>query len=210
MPLANLGLVSQFDASDAQRLTAAAPRSERVVRCVAGFYPHADQAASVAAALRNQFGLHATQLTVIQPAGLTRRAFATLAERWRQLRPRWGWTHVLGQLTIGATVGMLSGGTAALLGWMLLGDTGLEPDAWDWLQPGLWIGALAGMVTATAVSVNQPRHRFDDTVVRKLHQGYCVVVAHRLTPHDEAPVLAYLQDTSHSWCAEAPARQSRL
>lgn len=210
MPLADMGLVSRFDASDTPLLAATPARSQRVLRCVAGFYGHAGQAESVAGALRQQFGLHATQLTVICPAGLTHQSFATLAERWQRLRPRWGWPHVLGKLAMGATVGLGSGALSALLGWMLLGDTSLEGNAWAWLQPGLWIGALAGMTTAAVVSVNQPRHRFDDTVVRKLRQGYSVVVAHRLLPGDEAPVLAYLQDTSRGWCAEAPVRQPRL
>jgi hypothetical protein len=154
-------------------------------------------------------GLRSEQLSVVQPEGLTRAAFHREARQWQQRRPRRAWRQSLAQLALGTVAGLITGGLASTVAYLTLAapDTGL--DAWSWLQPGLWAGAVAGAV-ASSVFLRQPRHRFDQTVARKLRQGFCVVVAHGLSPADEASVLACIQDTSHSWCAEAPQRPQRL
>jgi hypothetical protein len=183
---------------------------------VAGFYANARQAEAVAATLRRQHGLGRSQLAVINPAGLTRRAFRREARQWQQHRPRGAWRHTLRQaprhLAVGAAAGLLTGGLAALVGHVghvghaLLAGPDMGPQAWAWLQLGGWAGAVAGIAAAAAVAAFRPRHRFDETMRRKLRQGQCAVVVHGLSTDDEAPVLAYLQATSHSWCAEAPER----
>lgn len=210
MPLVELGLVSRFEADDPALQQRPAPASRRTLRCVAGFYALPAEAQVVAASLRRQFGLDDHQVEVIPPDGLTRQAFSRVAQRWQCLRPRWG---LLGQglhLVIGAATGMLTGGAASLLGWVLLAGADTGAGLLPWLVPGLWAGAVAGAVSALVMCWRQARHRFDDTVARKLRRGYSAVVAHGLATRHEAAVLAYLQDTSHSWCAEAPRRDVRL
>lgn len=210
MPLADMGLVSRFDPADLAAHPGERPSSQHVVRCVAGFYGEAGNADRVAATLRMQFGVPSSQVVVIHPSGLTRDAFQRLAARWQSLRPAWGWGQQLLHVLLGAVTGLVTGGTTAALAWSLAHDDEAMVQSMSWLVPGLWAGALAGAVTAALMMRRQPRHRFDDTVVRKLRRGYCVVVAHGLAEHHEALVLAYLQDTSHSWCAEAPQREQRL
>lgn len=209
MPLVDLGLVSRIEADDPALVQRPAMPSRRTLRCVAGFYGRPDDAQAVAHALREQFGLAEDQVEVIRPAGLTRQDFERVAQRWRCLRPRWGRLGPGVHLFIGAATGMLTGGVAALLDWVLIGSSQPGPDALAWLLPGLWAGALAGAATAVVVSWRQSCHRFDDTVARKLRRGYSAVVAHGLAERHEAPVLAHLQDTSRSWCAEAPRREMR-
>lgn len=211
MPLVELGLVSRLDAQHPALTPRRHASSQRMLRCVAGFYGDPRHAQAVADALRLRFGLRDDQVDVIRADGLTRQALARAAQRWQCLRPRWGGLkqglHLLG----GALTGMVTGGVAAVLGWLLIGGAGdTAADAWAWLLPGLWAGALSGATTALAMSWRQPRHRFDLTVARRLRRGYSAVVAHGLGELQEAGVLAHLQDTSHSWCAEAPRRDPRL
>ncbi len=214
MPLIDLGLVQRFNAADAAHLGQGRAPSQRMVRCVAGFYGGegaAGTAEAVARHLQGELGLQPGQVQVIRPAGLTRHAYRHAARRWQQLRPRWGLAGQVLQLLAAAAAGLLAGGLSAALGWVLLqpdSAPAAEPLAWLW--PGMWAGALIGALVSGAMAWRQPRHRFDDTVARKLRQGCCVVVAHGLDEAQEAPALACLQDSSHSWCAEAPQRCERL
>ncbi|MDT7835051.1 hypothetical protein [Aquabacterium sp. OR-4] len=210
MPLVELGLVSRLDSRDAARLDTRPPPSQRLVRCAAGFYGDAQTAQAVAAQLGALHGLHHEQVALIHPAGLTRAGFAQLAQRWQKLRPHWGLRQQAGQVLLAALGGLLLGGLVAALAWLLLPASEPAVELTAWMGPGLLAGALAGGATRAVMGWREPRHRFDETVARKLRRGYSVVLAHGLSPAQEAPVLAHLQDSSHSWCAEAPRRAERL
>lgn len=183
MPLADMVLVRHVDTADAApRRSRGAGRDDdvRVLRCAAGFYLQERSAGIVADALGARFGLRPDQLTVIRPTGLTREGLAHLARRWQRLRPA------------------QDGGPQPCWSWQ----------AW-WLAPGLWAGVIAGAVSSALAPRRPQRHRFDRVVARQLQRGFSVVVAHGLGEHHEAPVLAYLQDSSHSWAAEAPPLRQR-
>lgn len=213
MPLADMGLVRHIDTADAApRRVGRARRDDdvRVLRCVAGFYQQEHNAGIVADALGARFGLRPTQLTVIRPSTLTQDGLARMSRRWQCLRPgaqdrAWQpWP-----LARGAAIGLVSGGLAAMLGLLVAHESGLSVNALSWLAPGLWAGAIAGVMTSALAARRPQQHRFDRVVARQLRRGFSVVVAHGLGEQDEAPVLAYLQDTSHSWAAEAPPLRQR-
>lgn len=214
MPLANMGLVRSVDnqevaLGDAHRVLPDRS-SQRMVRCAAGFYDDPRRAESAAAALRARFGLSDHQVTVISPSGLTRSSFGRVARRWQCLRPNMGRRHQLLRTACGALAGLVTGGLAASLGWAVANGGDSVADALGWFVPGLWAGALAGAVTTVVVTRRRAHHRFDQAVAHKLRRGFDVVVAHGLVQGHEGPVLAYLQDSSHSWCAEAPMGQWRV
>ena len=210
MRAAQLSLPSRPEAIVQARMSVARSRHRRPVRCVAAFYAEPKEALAVAGVLRREFGLNEDQLTVIQPDGLNRTAFRRAAQRWRQ---RWEVPTVqatLSRVALGVVIGLVTGGLAALAAGFFLGTPDAGAHAAAWMQPGLWAGAFAGAVAALVKPDAQTRHRFDEAVVRKLRQRHGVVVAHGLPASEQAPVLAYLQDTSHSWCAEAMQRRHRL
>lgn len=214
MPLADMGLVRHAEAlGAAQRRARNAPHDDdvRVLRCAAGFYMQEHNAAVVADALGARFGLRPTQLTVIRPSGLqTPDDLARMTRRWQCLRPSRSAARQRWQLLRGAATGLASGGLAALLGLLVAHESGVSVDALTWIAPGLWAGAIAGAVTSLLAARRRLRHRFDQVVERQVQRGFSVVVAHGLSEADEAPVLAYLQSTSHRWAAEAPQLRRRL
>lgn len=212
MPLVDMGLLRHVDTADAapRRSRSAGDDADvRVLRCVAGFYREERNAAIVADALGARFGLRPTQLTVIRPSNLTRDGLARMTQRWQCLRPAQDKARQPWRLARGAATGLVSGGLAAMLGLLVAQESGVSVDALSWMAPGLWAGAIAGAVTSALAARRPQRHRFDRAVARQLRRGYSVVVAHGLGEQDEAPVLAYLQDTSHSWAAEAPQLRQR-
>lgn len=209
MPLANMGLVHRFDADEDSSALASTPSrraDDRMVRCVAGFYSDARDLDAVAASLRNRLGLRDDQVTVVRAAGLRQDSFEQAARRWRSLRPPVRLGRLLSKIAVGTVTGLVCGGIAGAIGSAVahLGEPSL--DVFMWLVPGMIAGALSGGVTAALLANAGAAHRFDDTVARKLCRGFGVVVAHGLGERHEEPVLAYLQGTSHSWCAEAPKR----
>ena len=214
MPLANLGLVSRLTASDLAAIDPRPAPRQRVVRCAAGFYADARAADAVAQRLRAHIGLGARQMSVIHPGTLSRRALDQMSQRWQSLRPRWRLSQQAGPLALGVAVGMLVG---LLTGWLAglgagsadaaLLDAAAAQGASAWLLPELWTGALAGGATSLLLSVRRQRHRFDSAVARQLRHGRSVVVVHGIDERQAAPVLACLQESSDSWCAEAPRRR---
>lgn len=214
MPLANLGLVSRLTASDLAAIDPRAAARQRVVRCAAGFYADPRHAEAVAQRLRAHIGLGARQMSVIHPGALSRRSLDQVAQRWQALRPRWRLSQQAGPLALGVAMGMLVG---LVTGWLLgLGAGAPDPallqaeaghGLGSWLPPELWTGALAGGATSLLLSVRRPPHRFDSAVARQLRHGRSIVVVHGIDEHQAAPVLACLQESSDSWCAEAPRRR---
>ncbi len=210
MPLVDLGLVHSFHGADPTPWRHAGPAPERHVRCAAGFYKSAQSAENVGKTLRQQFGLRDEQVTLIHPNGLTRSAFERLAQHWQSLRPRGRFSDHAMHLASGAVIGLATGGIVAALAWALPGSSGLAEEPLNVLLPALWLGAIAGAVSGGLLSRRHPRRRFDAAVIRRLGRGYSVVVAHGLNRQQEADVLAHLQASSHSWCAEAPLHGKRL
>lgn len=210
MPLADMGLVRRFDMDDTGAAAPAAQSrrrpTDRMLRCVAGFYGDARDLEAVAAVMRSRFGLRDDQVSVVRPDRLRQDSFKQVARRWRSLRPAQRLGSLLSKIALGTLTGLVSGGLAGAVVGSLAQLADPSIDALAWLLPGLIAGALAGGVTAALLAGRRAMHRFDDTVARKLGSGYGVVVAHGLEERHEAPVLAYLQGTSHSWCAEAPRR----
>lgn len=206
MPLADMGLVRRFDMDDVPAAPIRRRADDRMLRCVAGFYGDPRDLDAVASALRSRFGLRADQVSVVRPGGPPQHEFQQVSRRWRSLRPTVRLGRLLSKIGLGALTGTVSGGIAGAIGGTVaqLGDASF--DAFAWLIPGMIAGALAGGVTAAVLASGRAAHRFDDTVVRKLGRGYGAVVAHGLEERHEAPVLAFLQGSSHSWCAEAPKR----
>lgn len=214
MPLADMGLVRHARTTDAlPRGVGGTRRDEdvRVLRCVAGFYLQEHNAAIVADALGARFGLRPSQLTVIRPSMLGRDGLARVSRRWQCLRPtaqhNSAWQPWA--LARGAAAGLVSGGLVAMLGVLVAQQSGLAVNALSWLAPGLWAGAIAGAATSALAARRPQQHRFDRAVASALQRGFSVVVAHGLGEQDEAPVLAYLQETSHRWAAEAPQLRQR-
>ncbi|MES2717966.1 MAG: hypothetical protein V4795_19520 [Pseudomonadota bacterium] len=210
MPLVDLGLVHSFHGADPTPWRQAGSAPERHVRCAAGFYKSAHSAENVANTLRQQFGLLDAQVTLIHPDGLTRSAFERVAQHWQSLRPGGRFSDQVPHLAAGAVIGLVTGGIAAALAWAVPGNTGLAEQPLSVLLPALWLGAMAGAVSGALLSRRHPRRRFDAAVIRRLSRGFSVVVAHGLNRQQEADVLAHLQASSHSWCAEAPLHGKRL
>lgn len=210
MPLVDLGLVHSLHGAEPTPWRRAGSTAERRVRCAAGFYKSTHSAQTVADALRQNFGLGDGQITLVHPSGLTRTAFERVAQHWQSLRPHGRFSRHALHLATGAVVGTISGGIAATMAWAVPGGIGLAGELLDFLLPAMWVGAIAGAVSGVLLSRRQPRHRFDAAVIRRLGRGDSVVVAHGLNPHQEADVLAHLQASSHSWCAEAPLNGKRL
>lgn len=205
MPLINMGLVRQPRA-DAGRHDAEA--DDRELRCAAGFYDLPRHAEQVADALRSTLGLRAGQLAVIHPGPQAQAELARLARHWQQQRCGTRAGHEWRRTAVGTTVGMLTGALAGAIGWALLQSPSAETSAA--MVSGMWAGALAGGLAAAATSVlmgGRPRrHRFDTAVAHELARGSSVVLAQGLPEAHAAPVLARLQASSDSWCADAPRR----
>ena len=205
MPLVDLVLSSPTDRTD--RARRGHTQAERQLQCAAGFYPMGDSARAVARALCDTYGLSAHQVTVLDPLRPPAGGWTAAARRWqRQRRDDLEGVAVAAPIA-GVALGLLTGSVAAAT--TTIAPMAVEPSlaVSAWLSPLLF--TAAGLLAGWAVAWRLGRRRFDMAVRQQLRAGSSAVVVQGLRPDQQGPVLAFLQGSSHRWCAEAPRSTTR-
>lgn len=177
----------------------------RVLACMAGFYPQEADGRDALRHLRLSLGLLPSQLVLLRPADAGGRRFARLARRWR--------TGQRPDQAAGAGLCWLSAGLGALLAGVLavlLAGLDLSDERHlAMLLLSIGLGAAAGAALGRRLARPAPPRRFDSSVRRQLAHGCWAVVAHGVPWASQAAVLAHLRASSIKWCAVAP-RPARI
>lgn len=185
----------------------------RRIACAAGFYNDVESAQAVAAHLSQRFGLRGSQVAVLRPGHGRRTSRSSAGAHAMQGRTdRMPLLQRMAELSISAMLGVGVAGVVALMAWLMVGDGPADAvsEPTDWMLPAMLLGGLAGMLGGWLHDSRQPRRRFDETIARKLATGHSVVITAGLSTEQQLPVLAHLQRSSQSWCAEAPRSSLRL
>lgn len=180
----------------------AAATPDRLLSCMAGFYPTEAQArAAWQQALQTQ-RLLPWQVVLLSPDDAGNLRYARVSHQWASdlasARP-----PMIGDGWVACAVGAALAGLAALA-WLQLGLR--QSDTWQWvhLVTALVLGGLLGGGLLALWAQPPPTHRFNEQVRRQLGLGCWAVVAYRVPWAAQAGVVRLLRSTGQRWCAAAP------
>ena len=195
---AELSVPAGIDANDADR----ADTPDRLLSCIAGFYPSEAQARAALRSVQVAQCLLPAQMLLLSPddAGFLR--FTRLSRQWAFDQDSGG-APSIGGYGLASAAGASLASVVALV--ILLWETP-QFDAWL-LMMLLAIQGLGGLLGAGLFALRlglRARHRFDDQVRQQLGQGCWALVLHQVPWAGQAGVIRLLRSTSLRWCASAP------
>ena len=175
---------------------------DRLLSCMAGFYPSQAQAQAALRSVQVAQHLLPAQPVLLSPADAGCLRFARLSRQWASDQ-QGGAPRRLGGVLLASAVGASLASLAALA--VLLWEAP-EFDAWLVMML-LALQGLGGLLGAGLFALwvrLRPRHRFDEQVRQQLSLGCWALVLYQVPWAGQAAVVRLLRSTSLRWCASAP------